>query len=609
MDGAMIRYQVSLHSPQAHLFQVVLTVPDPASEAQILYLPAWIRGSYMIRDFARNIISMEASGGGKRLSVEKLDKQTWSVEPCGDALTVTYTVYAWDLSVRAAHLDDTHAYFNGPSLFLAIHGREQEPCECHILPATQGHLSHWRVATAMPVQDVDDRGFGSYRLSDYEALLDHPVEIGDLESHAFKVRDKIHRFVVGGLYRADYARICRDLVKICTAHAQLFDDLPVAEYLFLLWVLGEGYGGLEHRNSTSLMCSREDLPVKTDTSLTEGYRRLLGLCSHEYFHLWNVKRIMPAVFQENGLQQEVHTRQLWVFEGITSYYDDLALIRSGVIDPKNYFELLAQTITRVMRGSGRLKQTLEASSFDAWTKFYKQDENAPNAIVSYYSKGALFALALDLHIRLHTSGALSLDDVMRRLWQEYGKTGIGLPERGFERVANEVTGLDLQAFFERGVRSTRDLPLAELLLQFGIGMHLLPAQSSADRGRVLDVLPEAAQARPVLGASLTTKNNELVLLQVFDEGAAQAAGLAAGDVVVAVDNLRLNEKQLEKYIAETAQGESVMVHVFRLDRLMAFEVIPQPAPPDTCVLILLESMSTEQKARFDAWLHLNGHPH
>jgi len=609
MDGAMIRYQVNLDSPQAHLFQVIVTVPDPDPEAQILYLPAWIRGSYMIRDFARNIISLEASSGGKRLSLEKLDKQTWSVGPCEDALTVSYTVYAWDLSVRAAHLDTTHAYFNGPSLFLAIRGREQEPCECRILPAPQGHLSHWRVATTMPVHAVDDRGFGSYRLSDYEALLDHPVEIGDLQSHTFKVRDKIHRFVLSEQYRADFERICSDLVKICATHAQLFDDLPVTEYLFLLWVMGEGYGGLEHRNSTSLMCSREDLPVKTDNSLTEGYRRLLGLCSHEYFHLWNVKRITPAAFLENGLQQEVHTRQLWVFEGITSYYDDLALVRSGVIDAKNYFELLAQTITRVMRGSGRLKQTLEESSFDAWTKFYKQDENAPNAIVSYYSKGALFALALDLRIRLHTSGDLSLDDLMRRLWQTNGKSGMGLPERGFERIAMEVTGLDLQAFFDLGLRSTQDLPLAELLLPFGVGMRLLPAQSSADKGRVVEAMPETIQDRPVLGANLTTMNNELVLLQVFDGGAAQASGLAAGDVIVAVDELRLNEKQLEKYLAGTAQGESVTIHVFRHDRLMAFEVIPQPAPADTCVLILSESTSSEQKARFDAWLHLNGHPH
>jgi len=601
----MIQYQVSLLSPQAHLFQVVLTLPNADPAGQTLYLPAWIRGSYMIRDFARNIVSLEANSADNNLSVEKIDKQTWAVEPCEGVLTVTYRIYAWDLSVRAAHLDTTHAYFNGPSLFLAVKGREQDPCECQILPPAAELFNRWWVATAMPMHEVDAKGFGRYRLSDYEALLDHPVEVGDLDRHDFLVEGKPHRFVVSGQHSTDLARICRDLEKICTKHAQLFGDLPVDEYLFLLWVVGEGYGGLEHRNSTSLISSRDDLPVGSDTGMTEGYRRLLGLCSHEYFHLWNVKRIMPSVFQENGLQQEVYTRQLWVFEGITSYYDDLALIRSGIIDAKNYFELLALSITRVMRGSGRLKQTLEESSFDAWTKFYKQDENAPNAIVSYYAKGALFALALDLHIRLHTTGRQSLDDVMRRLWQVYGKSGVGLPERGFEQVAKEVTGLDLEAFFDLGLRSTQDLPLAELLSQFGVRMNLLPAQSNADKGRVADDPPNSVPPRPVLGANLTTKNNELILLQVFDDGAAQTSGLAAGDVIVAVDNLRLNEKQLEKYIDSTPSDKSILIHAFRRDQLMVFKVFPQPALADTCVFYLVDSVPAEQKVRFDAWLHID----
>jgi predicted metalloprotease with PDZ domain len=458
----------------------------------------------------------------------------------------------------------------------------------------------------MPIHAIDSYGFGKYRLPDYETLLDHPVEMGDLDVHSFRVQSTLHRFVVNGRHRADIARICNDLVKVCSEHINLFDDLPVAEYLFLVWIVGEGYGGLEHRDSTSLMCSRNDLPSPMDSGMTEGYRRLLGLCSHEYFHLWNVKRIMPAVFQSNGTQQEVYTRQLWVFEGITSYYDELALIRSGVIDIKNYFELLAETITRFMRGAGRLKQTLEESSFDAWTKFYKQDENGPNAIVSYYNKGALFALVLDLHIRLHTAGAASLDDVMRRMWQQYGKQGIGVPEGGFEQVAEAVTGLELQALFELGVRSTLDLPLSDLLQQFGISMQLLPRQSAADKGRVIDKLTEPVPAKPVLGANLTTKNNELSLQQVLDGGAAQAAGLSAGDIIVALDGLRLNEQQLENYIAATPPGTSVQIHVFRRDQLMVFNLTPLPAPADTCVFYLAASIPPEQRARFNAWLHIHG---
>ena len=604
----MIEYQVSIQSPQAHIYQISLTVPDADPAGQVFYLPAWIRGSYMIRDFARNLLTIEASCAGNGLSIIKLDKQTWRVEPCVGTLILTYNVYAWDLSVRAAHLDTTHGYFNGPSLFLAVQGREHEVCECRIAAPASNLGPRWQVATSMPVRAIDANGFGIYRLPDYEALLDYPVEIGDLDVHSFTVHEKSHRFVVNGRQRVDFARICNDLAKVCAKHVELFGELPVSDYLFLLWVVGDGYGGLEHGNSTSLMYSRNDLPSLAESAVTEGYRRLLGLCSHEYFHLWNVKRIMPAAFQAHGTQQEVYTRQLWVFEGITSYYDELALIRSGVIDQKNYFEMLAETITGVMRGSGRLKQTLEESSFDAWTKLYKQDENAPNAIVSYYTKGALFALALDLYIRLHSAGRACLDDVMRGLWQQYGKPGIGVPERGFEQVAEAVTGLDLQAFFELGVRSTRDLPLAELLQEFGVSMQLLPAQSASDKGRVLDKPIVPAPAKPVLGANLTTKNNELNLLQVFDGGATQTAGLAAGDVIVAVDGLRLNEQQLEKYIAATPPGNSVKIHVFRRDQLMVFDLIPQPAPPDTCVFYLAVSVPAEQKERFNAWLHTHGNP-
>jgi predicted metalloprotease with PDZ domain len=606
MDVAMINYQVALQSPQAHLFQVCMKIPAANPAGEVLYLPAWIRGSYMIRDFARNLITIEASCNGQSLAIEKLDKHSWRVAPCSDTLTLTYTVYAWDLSVRAAHLDTTHAYFNGPSLFLAVQGREHEMCECHIaVPAGKAQF-HWQVATAMPAHVIDGKGFGSYRLPDYESLLDYPVEIGELDEHCFRVRGKLHRFVATGRHRADFARICNDLSKICAEHVDLFGELPVQEYLFLLWVENQGYGGLEHGNSSSLMCSLEDLPTLVVRDMSEGYRRLLGLCSHEYFHLWNVKRIMPAVFQASGTQQEVYTRQLWVFEGITSYYDELALIRSGVIDQKQYFELLAETVTRVMRGSGRLKQTLEASSFDAWTKFYKQDANAPNAIVSYYRKGALFAMALDLHIRLQTRGGVSLDDVMRGMWQQYGKPGTGVPERGFEQVAETVSGLDLQAFFELGLRSTQDLPLAELLSQFGVGLHLLPAASAADKGRVLDKPPEPAPAKPVLGANLTTQNNELSVLQVFDEGAAQVTGLAAGDVIVAVDGWRLNEKQLEQYIAATPTNNTIRLHVLRRDQLLVFDLMPQPAPADTCVFYLLEDMPAQQRQRLTAWLHLDG---
>ncbi|MEJ2456047.1 MAG: PDZ domain-containing protein [Candidatus Thiodiazotropha sp.] len=599
----MIRYSVKPIHPEAHLLEVRLVVPDPGSGPVTLYLPAWIRGSYMVRDFARHVVAIDAECDQRPVQLIKLDKQTWYIGDALDkALTLTYRVYAWDLSVRGAHVDTTHAYFNGPCLFLGIQGREAEPCEVEILKPDGERFADWRLAVSMPPLETDHMGFGRYRVSDYETLLDHPVEMSDFTQGTFQVREVPHRFVICGRQAADLDRICRDLGRICEAEAALFGELPVEEYLFLLWVVGSGYGGLEHKNSTSLMIGRDSLPLPTATEMTPGYRRLLGLCSHEYFHLWNVKRITPEVFQQEGTANEVYTRQLWIFEGITSYYDELLLLRSGVIEIKDYFEMVAEGVTRVMRGSGRTKQTLEESSFDAWTKFYKQDENAPNAIVSYYAKGALVAMMLDLSIRMRTDGDMSLDHVMRALWQQYGKPGVGLREGAFERLVEEVTGIDFKDDFDRWVRSTEELTLSETLREFGIELHLLPAKSAADLGGVADKRPEAEQGKPVLGARFEQQPDGVLLLQVFDRGAAQAAGLSAGDLIIAVDGLRMDAKGLESYLSQQVAESRVSVHLFRRDELMAFELKPLPAQPDTCSFYLNPELDDKQSRLQNGWL-------
>lgn len=598
----MIHYRIKPTRPQAHMLEVCLTVEDTDPQGQMLYLPAWIRGSYMVRDFARNLVMLTASCEGESIAVTKLDKQTWQVAPVQGPLVVTYSVYAWDLSVRGAHVDTTHAYFNGPNVFLGVTGRENEPCRVELLRPEGEAYTDWRLAVSMPPVEVDAAGFGRYFAEDYESLLDYPFEMGRFELAEFVVEKVPHKLVVSGRHRLDLTRICRDLELICHEEAALFSDLPIDDYLFLLWVEGEGYGGLEHRNSCSLMIGRDELPTAGMTKMIKGYRRLLGLFSHEYFHLWNVKRITPEVFLKQDTRQEVYTRQLWIFEGITSYYDELVLVRSGVIDRNNYFEMVAEGITRVMRGSGRLKQTLAESSFDAWTKFYKQDENAPNAIVSYYAKGALLAMLLDLTIRLRTDGGMSLDDVMRALWHRYGRQGEGLPETGFELLVETLTGLDFKAFFDAGVRSTDDLPLAETLREFGVGLYLLPASSSSDMGGVCEKSPQEATAKPVLGAKWMQKGDSVLLQQVFDDGAAQLAGLSAGDEVIAVDGLRLNAGRLEEYVEQTPAGQSLTFHLFRRNELMCFEVTPSPAPADTCWFHLIESIDDVKRSRRDNWL-------
>ena len=599
----MIRYQIQAVSPEAHLFRVTVCIPSPDLKGQKFLLPAWIPGSYMIRDFARNIVTINAQCGDEDLALKKLDKQTWQCESCNGELTLVYDVYAWDLSVRSAHLDITHGYFNGTSVFVKILGQDSNPCEVEVLrPEGEGY-SDWQIATTLAPSDTEFLKFGRYRAENYEDLIDHPVEMGTFSHASFSVSGVPHDIVITGRHTADMDRLCHDLQAICSQHIKFFGELPPMErYLFQIMAVGSGYGGLEHRSSTSLLCSRDDLPLVHEKEVSENYREFLGLCSHEYFHLWNVKRIRPEVFKKAGLTREVHTKLLWAFEGITSYYDDMGLVRSGCIKPESYLELLARLITRVHRGSGRLKQSVAESSFDTWTKFYKQDENAPNAIVSYYGKGALIALALDFTLRIETDGRASLDDLMRALWERYGKFDKGVAEGDIETLAEEVSGCNLKVFFDDYLRGTDDLPLADLFRSVGIGMAFRPARDRDDKGGTGDVKNGAMPSRPVLGATYATRNGDIKLISVLDGGAAQKAGLSAGDVLVAVDGLRVKQERLDKYLAGTPPGKQVSIQAFRRDELMEFMLEPEPAPSDTCDLWILPDMGEKVEGRRNRWL-------
>jgi predicted metalloprotease with PDZ domain len=390
---------------------------------------------------------------------------------------------------------------------------------------------------------------------------------------------------ITGRQRCDRRRLAQDLEHLCNEHIALFGTpAPLEGYLFLTLAVGEGYGGLEHADSCSLICTRDDLPQPGMDKPTEGYRRFLGLCSHEYFHLWNVKRIKPTIFVEPDLTREAHTSLLWAFEGITSYYDDLALVRSQCIEPSNYLELMAQNVTRVMRASGRLRQSVAESSFDAWTKFYKQDENAPNAIVSYYTKGGLIAFGLDVTLREMTDGRASLDDLMRELWRRFGQTGRGVEEDTIERLASELVGTDLSEFFAEAVYGTEELPLERWFGSVGVAYRLRPAATPDEPGGFIEKLGPV-EARGVLGARFKAAGDLVELTHVFEGGAAQAAGLAAGDRLVAVDGIQAKADTLAARIAGLPKGQPVTVHALRRDELMTFGLLPQPAPADTSVRI------------------------
>ena len=557
-----IRYTIVPKNPAAHLFEVTLTVVDPAPEGQRFMLPVWIPGSYMVREFARNIVSVRAiNEAGRKVRIGKIDKHTWEAAPVKGALTLRYEVYAWDMSVRAAHLDDTVGFFNGTSVFLAALGHEGAQ---HVVDIRRpdGHAyRHWRVGTALAEARGTKRyGFGEYTASGYDELIDHPVTLGEFTLASFKAHGVPHDIVIAGRVVAlDTERLAVDLKKICEAQIAMFEPrtkrAPMERYVFMTQTVSDGYGGLEHRASTALICNRTDLPVKGRPEMSDGYRTYLGLCSHEYFHTWNVKRIKPAAFVPYDLTREDYTSLLWLFEGFTSYYDDLMLVRSGLISVDDYFGLLGKTVGGVLRGTGRLKQSVAESSFDAWVKYYRQDENASNAIVSYYTKGSLVALGFDLAIRAQTNGRKSLDDVMRLLWQRYGRDfyrgkPVGVGEDDVEALIAEATGVELGQLFADAVRGTRDLPLATLFEPLGVTLEGEP-----ERG-----------AKPSLGARLRG-SAEATLAVVYEGGAAQKAGLSAGDALVALDGLRVTGANLDTLLARYQPGAKVEIHAFRRDEL------------------------------------------
>ncbi|MBB5461794.1 M61 family metallopeptidase [Paraburkholderia sp. Cpub6] len=562
-----IRYTIVPGNPAAHLFEVTVTVADPDPAGQRFMLPVWIPGSYMVREFARNIVTLRAvNDAGRKVRVEKIDKHTWQAASVKGALTLRYEVYAWDLSVRAAHLDDTIGFFNGTSVFLSPLGHEDAQCVVDIQKPQGAAYRGWRVATALPEARGTKRyGFGEYRAQNYDELIDHPVTLGEFTLATFKAHGVPHDVVIGGrVIGLDMERLCKDLKRICEAQIALFEPkskkAPVERYVFMTQAVTDGYGGLEHRASTALICNRTDLPVQGREPMSEGYRTYLGLCSHEYFHTWNVKRIKPAVFAPYDLGVENYTSMLWLFEGFTSYYDDLILVRSGVISQDDYFGLLGKVIGGVQRGSGRLKQSVAESSFDAWVKYYRQDENAPNAIVSYYTKGSLIALAFDLTIRAQTGNQKSLDDVMRLLWKRFGRDfyrgkPVGVDESEIEAIFAEASGAQLAELFAEGVRGTRDLPLDALLAPFGVA----PAPDVDKNGK------------PSLGVRLRG-GADCALATVHEGSAAQKAGLSAGDVLIAIDGLRVTGGNIDALLTRYQPGAKVDVHAFRRDELRVTQV-------------------------------------
>lgn len=514
-QDAALHYRIEPADLQAHLFRITLTVPRPASQQEVS-LPVWIPGSYLVREFSKNLQEMQARQGRHAVPLRQLDKHRWQADCSPDtALELTYTVCAYDTSVRTAWLDASRGFFNGTSLCLRVHGHEKQRHTLDI--ASTAATAAWSVATGLSTVKTDKNGFGRYAAASYDELVDCPVEMGNFWVGRFTACGVPHRFVVAGAAPSfDGKRLLADTQKICETAIRFWHGegkAPFKSYLFLLNAVGDGYGGLEHRNSTALICGRRDLPRTGEARASEGYTTLLGLISHEYFHTWNVKRLRPAEFAEHDYSRENYTELLWFFEGFTSYYDDLLLRRAGLIDDATYLKLITKTINQVLQTPGRAVQSVAQASFDAWVKYYRQDENTPNATVSYYTKGALVALCLDLALR--RSGHTSLDNAMRALWAR--TQGGPMSEGDLRAVLQELSGRSFDAELAQWVHGTSELPLAELLQAQGV-------QLKAET-------PQWAQR---LGLRVA-ENHSVQIKTVLRGGAAERAGLVPGDEWLGVE--------------------------------------------------------------------------
>lgn len=594
-------YRVVPLDLKAHLYRVRCELESTDPEGQVFAMPCWVRGSYRIRDFPKHVVTLSAYSGEKQVTIEHLDKGRLRCAPCAGSLILDYTVYALDASVRMAWLDCKRGFFNGSALFYAPDLVREQSFHLTLERPRDETTDEWRVFTAMSPLLVDEKGFGTYFASDFEALIDHPVEIGPHQEINFQVDDIPHSLVLSGRCTVDMTRLANDLTAICSVQRRLFECRPLKSdglerYLFLCNVRAKGLGGLEHRSSSALTCNRDALPRPGESDFKSSYYSFLGLAGHEYFHLWNGKRITPARLAKSDLSAEVYTRDLWAVEGITSYYGDLMLLRAGLINIPAYLDLVARVATRVEREPGHRVQSLSDCSFEAWIKHYQPDANTANASTNYYSKGALVALCLDLTLRLHSE--VSLDDVMRHLWRLYGMTGKGASEGALEKAAADRSGLDLTTFFDHALRSTDPLPLAELLDSFGVATELRSPPVCLNDTTV-DQKQLCVSKKIELGIHIERSDGSVK--NVRRGSAGELAGLEVGDIPVALDGWRLRPENWDALVESLTVGQHYRMHYFRDEELFEAIIEPAPAVADAWLFSLADA-DAESLARRKQWL-------
>lgn len=534
-----IAYAVSMTKPSTHLLEVEMRVKW-AQMPQLLELklPVWTPGSYLIREYARHVQDFAVKdASGAELNWSKINKNTWAVDTKNvKDVVATYRVYANELTVRTNELNDEHAFWNNSALLMFIKGQLKVATTVKVNPAM-----NWRVATGLPAVDG---AVNTFRAADYDVLYDSPFEVSDFKEIKFDVQGKPHRYVITGEGNYDLNKLAVDTAKIIEESYKIFGELPYDDYTFI--VNTRGGGGLEHMNSTALQVNR--FGFKPDSR----YKNFLYLVAHEFFHAYNVKRLKPDVLGPFDYENENYTRLLWVAEGTTSYYESLLLRRAGLITDKEFLSGKASAIQQLQTRPGRFETSLEEASLDAWIKYYRQDENSINNQISYYDKGEIVSMMLDMTIRTASGGAKSLDDVLRYLYAESYKKNKNFTPADFQKACELIAGKSLDEFFAKYVRGREEIDYNSIVAPFGLELKAV----------------ESNAGRAYIGADMAEDGGRLNIRTVPASTPAYEQGLNSGDQIVAVDGYRASQTFLQSYIGERKPGDKIKLTVFRFDKLI-----------------------------------------
>jgi predicted metalloprotease with PDZ domain len=568
-----LAYQIAMSLPHTHLFEVKLIVSNWDGELLDVSMPVWTPGSYLIREYAKQIQDFVAvSDKGRKLVATKTAKNKWQIRTSDSSkIVINYRVFAHELTVRTNHLDATHGYFNPAALCLYIPGFEDCQIEIKIItPDPQ-----WQITTPLP--EISPQTFLA---ADLDTLIDSPFEIGTQQIYDFTVLDKPHQLVVWGEGNLEPHQAIEDIKKIVEVEARIFGGLPYEKYIFLLHLSPAGGGGLEHKNCCSLLYPRFNFQG------AEKNNRFMQLVAHEFFHLWNVKRIRPAALEKFDYERENYTPSLWFSEGTTSYYDLVIPRRAGIYDEHEFLAELSKEITRFLTTPGRLVQPLSESSFDAWIKLYRPDANSSNSQMSYYLKGEMVTLLLDLLIRTRTQGAKSFDDVLVAMWAQFGKSEIGFTEIQLKQIIESIANQDLTEFYDRYIHGIDELPFNDYLAPFGI--ELQPVETST----------------PYLGINVKTEHGKEAIKTVATNSPAQLAGIDPGDELLAIDGFKISADKLADRLKSYQPGREINVTVFHADRLMTVPIVLAAPQPQQYHLRSIEQPNNLQCQLFTNWVSI-----